>query len=188
MKKEIRSISSETSIDSESRHISGYAVLFNSDSNDIGFIENIEPRALDGVIEKSDILCLLDHKKDRGILARNRYGKGSLSLSVDERGLKFEYDAPNTSLGDEVIEYIKRGDITGNSFAFTVEKDRWEKRSDGSYLRVIEKIDRLYDISQVFEPAYPDTTVALRSLEEFKETEVKEDLSEYYKNLEEKLG
>lgn len=113
----------------ESRKVEGYAVVFQSESNDLGgFKEVIDSRALDGIIEKSDVLCLLNHNEDKGVLARSNKGTGSLTLEVDEKGLKYSFEAPNTALGDEVLEGIRRGDISASSFAFTVESDQWEKK------------------------------------------------------------
>lgn len=152
----------------ENRHIEGYAVVFNSLSKDLGgFFEVIDKRALDNVIEESDVYCLLNHNQERGLLARSKYGKGSLTLSIDERGLKYEFEAPKTGLGDELVEGLKRGDISTSSFAFTVGEDCFEKRSDGTILRTIKSIDRLFDVSPVYSEAYPETSVDLRSYENF---------------------
>ena len=142
MIREIRNTNNEISpIQPESRLVTGYAIVFNSDSNDLGgFTERINPDALNGVIEKSDVLCLLNHNEDRGVLARSNKGDGSLSLQIDEIGLKYSFEAPNTALGDELLEGLKRGDISTSSFAFTVEKDSWSKNEDGSYLRTINSI------------------------------------------------
>ena len=92
-------------------------------------------------------------------------------LEIDERGLKYLFEAPKTSLGDELLEYLTRGDITGSSFAFTVADDEWEALADGTYKRTIKKFNRLYDVSPVFNQAYEETTVARRSLEEIKEAD-----------------
>lgn len=167
--KEIRNIGNISSSD-ESRKVEGYALVFNSESEDLGFFETISPEAIDEeTIRKSDVMCLLDHDKTRGILARSRYGKGSLKLSIDNVGLKYEFDAPRTSLGDELLEMLRRGDINQSSFAFTVASggDKWEKK-DGKYYRTITKIERLYDVSPVYQPAYSSTTVGCRSYEEYK--------------------
>ena len=87
----------------ESRSVSGYAIIFNSESKDLGgFNEVIEPTALEGVLERSDVLCLLNHNEDKGVLARCNQGKGSLTLEIDEKGLRYSFEAPNTSLGDEL--------------------------------------------------------------------------------------
>lgn len=109
--KEIRNVGNISTSD-ESRKVEGYALVFNSQSEDLGFYETISTEAItEETIRKSDVMCLLDHDKNRGVLARSRYGKGSLKLSVDDKGLKYEFDAPHTSLGDELLEMLRRGDI-----------------------------------------------------------------------------
>ena len=113
-------------------------------------------------------------------------GEGSLKLEVDERGLKYSFDAPNTALGDELLEGIKRKDITSSSFGFRCKEDKWEKRSDGSYLRTIKKFDKLFDVSPVYQPAYSETSVDTRGLDELKKEENKEIL-DYYSELEKKI-
>lgn len=169
---EIRSFNIELRDEPESRHIEGYGSVFNERSLDLGgFVEMIAPDAFDGVIERSDVKCYLDHNPEKGILARSRNGKGSLSLVVDEKGLKYSFDAPKTNLGDEVVEGLKRGDYSQSSFAFTVDDEIWTKEEDGSYLRTITKIGGLYDVSIVANPAYEGTSVALRSLDKFKAQE-----------------
>ena len=169
---EIRSFNIELRDEPESRHIEGYGSVFNERSLDLGgFVEMIAPGAFDGVIDRSDVKCYLDHNPEKGILARSRNGKGSLSLVVDEKGLKYSFDAPKTNLGDEVVEGLKRGDYSQSSFAFTVDDEVWTKEADGSYLRTITKIGGLYDVSIVANPAYEGTSVALRSLDAFKAQE-----------------
>lgn len=170
--------------DSESRKVEGYAIVFNSQSEDLGFYETIEPSAItDEVIAKSDVFALLNHDNSRGILARSKRGKGSLKLLVDDRGLKYEFTAPKTALGNELLEMLKRGDINQSSFAFTVSNDgeKWEKR-DGKYYRTIKKIDRLYDVSPVYCPAYSETTVACRSFNNILKIE-KDSLVDYWNTL-----
>lgn len=194
--REIRSIPSE--VNSDERLISGYAIVFNKLSENLGgFREIILPDALNNVIEQSDIFMLLDHKQDRGVLARSRYGNGSLLLEVDEEGLKYMFDSPKTSLGDEALESIRRKDVLGSSFAFTVGEDKWEAQPDGTYIRTILSFDKLYDCSIVYTPAYSDTSIATRSLNNLieqrnkeakdeilaKELERKKELDEYFKNL-----
>lgn len=197
--KEIRGISYRATVDEESRHVEGYALLFNTDSRPMwggDFIERIASTALDGVLERSDVLCLMNHDESRGVLARYREGKGSLSLTVDEKGLRYAFDSPKTALGDELVESLKRGDIAESSFAFTVEKDNWERKEDGTYVRTIVQIGQLYDVSPVYYPAYEDTSVALRSMEQREsarkeaekakaelEKRKQEELNEYFNNL-----
>ena len=184
-----------------SRHIVGYACVFNSLSEDLGgFREQIIPDAMVDVIERSDVFALLDHSYDAK-LARSRYGKGSLKLTIDEKGLKYEFDAPATDAGDQVVEAIRRGDITSSSFAFTVSSDEWQKLDDGNYLRTIKKFDKLYDVSPVWEPAYSGTSVTCQRFNEIQEQEQAEnekkmaeaekqrkaELSEYFQEIRAKI-
>lgn len=158
--------------DPESRRVTGYAAVFGSSSLPLmdwdhgEFEEVIDRNAFEGVIEQSDVFAVLNHDNSRGVLGRSVNGNGSLSLSVDDHGLRYEFDAPRTSLGDELLEGLKRGDITASSFAFNVQDERWEEQEDKTYKRTILKIGRLYDVSPVYNPAYPDTSVAQRSLDE----------------------
>ena len=173
MEKEIRSMDVNFRSDSEGRTIDGYAIVFDSLSHDLGgFVERVLPTALDGVLEKSDVVALLNHDSSRGILGRSRCGNGSLKLTVDEKGLRFVVEAPHTALGDECLEYLRRGDANQCSFAFTVGEDTWTKEADGTYLRTINKFDRIYDCSILTcTPAYEATSVSCRSFEEFKAKE-----------------
>jgi len=155
-----------------SRTIEGYGIVFNKQSVLLGgmFSEIIRPEAVDGVIERSDILALINHDVSKGVLARSTNGKGTMSLTIDKKGVKYNFDAPNYELGNELIEGVKRGDIRTSSFAFTVAEggDSWQPLEDGTYLRIITKFDELYDMSPCYREAYSDTTVALRSLTEIK--------------------
>lgn len=181
MNKEIRSFTPadcELRATRRGRTIEGYAIVFNRESKDLGgFKEVIKPDAVQGVIDKSDVLALLNHDENRGVLARSTNGEGTLELSVDNFGVKYRFDAPETVLGDEVLSGVRRGDIRTSSFAFTVSEDgqKWEKRSDDTYLRTINKFELIYDVSPVYREAYADTTVAVRSLvdERTKEAELK---------------
>lgn len=165
---EIRSVEGEGE---NSRRVVGYALLFNVRSRQLGdFVETIDPHALDGVIEKSDVVCLYDHNPQRGVLARSKYGQGSLTLTIDEKGLRYEFESPHTALGDELLEGIKRGDISNSSFSFTTAEDHWEQLQDGTYHRTILRIEQLFDVSPVVFPAYDETTVTadMRGLEQLK--------------------
>ena len=170
MEKEIRNISNQIKRTSEdSRMVEGLAIVFNSDSVDMGFIEQIDPMAVtEETIKSSDVFAYLDHNDNRGVLARCKYGKGSLDLWLEADGLHYRFEAPRTQLGDELLSYLSRGEITASSFAFTVADggDEWARDNDGTVRRRITKIDRLFDVSPVFQPAYETTSVAQRKVEE----------------------
>ena len=190
-KKEIRNTSYEVTVDNESRTVEGYAMLFDTPSTGLSFTEVIERGALDGVLAKSDVFALLNHNQNRGILARSNKGKGSLMLTVDQKGLKYRFEAPNTPIGEELLENLKRGEIDSSSFAFTVEKDTWERGSDGKTKRTIQKIAELYDVSPVYNAAYSKTSVYKRGMENLEAEEQRaseEVLKSYYANIEKKFN
>lgn len=177
--------------DEESRLVEGYALLFETSSDHLDFEEVIERTALDGVIGVSDVFALLNHSKGRGILARSINGEGSLSLEVDEKGLKYRFDAPKTALGEELLENLRRGEINQSSFAFTVKSDKWERKADGSWKRTIHQFDKLYDVSPVYNAAYSQTTVYMRGkeMEEARlEAESKQMPDSYYQEMEQKFN
>ena len=146
-----------------SRTVSGYGSVFNSQSEDLGFIETIDPNAItDETIKRSDVFATLNHDMDK-ILARCKYGSGSLELKCDDKGLYYRFDAPNTDLGDELLEYLNRGEIDSSSFAFTVKRDEWKNGDDGKHYRRILEIDQIFDISPVFCSAYPEAICQKRN-------------------------
>ena len=163
----------------ESRMVTGYAAVFDSDSEDLGgFIEQIERGAFKEAIERSDVRALFNHDNNF-ILART--ASGTLKLYEDERGLKYEFEAPKTTAGNDLLEMIKRGDISQSSFGFTVEEDDWSNR-DGMAFRKIKKVKRLYDVSPVTFPAYPEASVAVRKLEQLKQEELQQSEVVEHKN------
>lgn len=156
----------------DNNRIEGVAVVFEQWSEDLGgFREKIARGALDGVIERSDVFALLDHDRRKGILGRCKYGdQRSLNLEVQDDGLHFALNLPNTPVGEETRSGLERGEIDGSSFAFTVLEDQWERVGD-EYQRTITKIDELYDVSPVYSPAYSQTTCDLRGLDALKAQE-----------------
>lgn len=157
------------SIEEGGRTVEGYAAIFDSPSEDMGFIERIAPGAFDGVIAESDVLALLNHDERRGVLARSKYGEGTLQLLIDERGLLYRFEAPNTALGDELLENLKRGDIDSSSFAFSIDEEEWRNvgtTANERWERTIKKVRRLYDVSPVYTPAYSATSCYARALEQ----------------------
>lgn len=193
-KKEIRNTAFQVQVtgeDEEKRTVEGYALLFGVSSDGLSFEEVIERGALDGVVNKSDVFALMNHNHGRGLLARSNKGKGSLSLIIDEKGLKYRFEAPNTALGDELLENIRRGEICESSFCFDVEKDTWEKKSNGKWKRTVSKIGNLYDVSPVYNAAYSATSVYMRGKEQVEEElsrQNEENLKEYYSNIEKSLN
>jgi len=166
----------ELRMDGENPVVVGYGAVFNSESNDLGgFREFIAPGAFEGRLE-DDVRFLINH--DGLPLARTT--NGTLRLSVDEKGLKYEAKLnPNVSTSRDLIELLKDGTINQSSFAFIVEDDSWEVK-DGTNYRTINKVSRLYDVSSVTYPAYDaaSSSVALRSMQEWQEKEEAKKLEE----------
>ncbi len=163
---------SEIRMEKNSRTITGDAIVFNRESQLLYeggqlFYEMIKPEAVRGVLDRSDIKVWLNHDHNKGLLARSKNGKGSLTVASDDNSVRFSFEAPKFALGDELIENIKRGDIKGTSFAFRVADggESWSKRSDGTKVRTITEFSQIGDISPCYDPAYVDTTVAVRNLE-----------------------
>ena len=114
--------------------ITGYAIVFNSRSERLydpftrrEFVEIIDANAVgEELLKRSDIKALYNHDRNR-LLARSTNGEGTLSLSIDDKGLRYSFTAPNTEYGREVKELIKRGDLRGSSFAFTFDENDVEE-------------------------------------------------------------
>ena len=176
-------------LEEDSRRLEGRAIVFDSYSNNLGFYEKINRSAVtQELINNSDIIFTFNHDPNQ-LLARYRNGGGSLDVELREDGVYFSFDIPNTTLGNDIYELIKRGDISNCSFCFTVadEKDsqKWEKR-DGKMYREIMKISGLYDLSAVTYPAYSDTDINARSIEARNIAE--EELDKIIKEAEEKAA
>lgn len=152
----------------------GHAAVFDTLSDNLGgFQERISPKAFDNVLD-NDVRAFFNHDPNH-LLARST--SGTLRLSVDDKGLRYEFDVPDTTSGRDLLVSMERGDVTQSSFAFTVEEDSWNIEN-GTDIRTIEKVKRLYDVSPVSIPAYPDANdlaVAQRSLAIHNETKQKKD-------------
>tara|TARA_R100001443_G_scaffold113687_2_gene128769 strand:- start:207 stop:1004 length:798 start_codon:yes stop_codon:yes gene_type:complete len=152
----------------------GHASVYDSRSNNLGgFYEYIAKGAFtDELINKSDVRALINHDPNL-VLARNT--KGTLKLQSDQKGLRYEFEIPQTSYGKDLAINLKNGNINQSSFAFTIAEngDEWSTDENGNDIRTITEIDRLYDISAVTYPAYnmaeSDLIVAQRGLACYKE-------------------
>ena len=144
----------------DSNKIGGYAARFNELSENLGgYQEIIRPSAFKKTLgENADVRCLIDHES-RYVLGRTE--AGTLRLWTDANGLRFECDMPDTSYAKDLQASIGRGDINQCSFGFSISKggDKWN--STNTLREVLEC--RLFDVSVVTYPAYPQTSVSLRS-------------------------
>lgn len=145
------------------KKLTGYAAVFDSMSEDLGgFTEIIRPGAFSRSLQSNsrDPLALVQHMPH---LVLGRRSAGTLRLSQDGKGLAFEIDPPDTQTARDLMVSVQRGDIRGASFAFSVPKggDRWDVRG-GQAIRELVDVD-LHEITVTANPAYQDTSVALRA-------------------------
>ena len=165
-------------VDGKERNVVvGYGSVYNSRSENLGgFYEYISEGAFtDELINSSDVRALINHDPNL-ILARSKNGEGTLKLNADAKGLKYEFEMPDTSYARDLLINMKNNNLNQSSFAFTIPSggDEWSSDEAGNNIRTINKIDRLFDISVVTYPAYSqadsDVMVAQRGLKEFEET------------------
>lgn len=164
--------------EAESRTITGYAILFNTESvplwqdEDSEAREVIAPEAITKeLLDNCDIKFTMYHNRQI-ILARSNKGAGTLTYSVDDKGVAFEFEAPKTAHGDEALELVRRGDLTGCSFMFSTRYyddacvECTAKVVNGVTMITyrVKAITGVYDFTLAADPAYPDTSVEAREL------------------------
>lgn len=152
--------------------IKGISPPFNSKSEDLGnFREVFAPTAFDKIVGRHrndprggmDVVALFDHEGQ----PIGRTTNDTLKLAISERGLAYSISPPDTTLGRDIVTLVRRGDLYGASFAFSVAPggEQWTQEADGSAVRTVSDVGALYDVSVVTRPAYPQSSAALRSLE-----------------------
>jgi len=138
----------------------GYAALFNELSEPLaGFREKIKKGAFTKTLEEDDIRMLFNHDPNYVL---GRTGNGTLELEEKAKGLYFEVEPPETSWAKDLIVSVKRGDLHQNSFGFYTIKDLWDNSDPDNVIRTLLEV-RLFDTSIVTFPAYPKTSVKVRS-------------------------
>ncbi len=165
-----------------SRKICGYAIMFNVPSVILDRDDHYEEREVikpcavtKELLDSSDIIMTMYHNREI-VLARSNKGKGTLSYRIDSKGVFFEFDAPNSPNGDEALELVRRGDITGCSFIFGsyYYNDEYVRREEKKVNGVTQvtcyvlKMTGIYDFTITTKPAYPDTSVEAREARERK--------------------
>lgn len=158
-KKEIRLLEVRAS-ENEEMTIEGYAVIFDSPATHY-WTETVERNAFDGC-DMTDVCMKYNHEDNYLLLARTR--NKSLELSVDDKGLKIKAKLIDTSSNRDIYKSIQAGLLDKMSFAFTVAEDEWDYEKN---IRVIKKIDKLFDVSVVDVPFYDSTEIFARSKEEY---------------------
>ena len=153
----ITNLKTRSGMDDEPVRISGYAAVFNSKTTiSDWFTEEIEPGAFSRSISENDIRGLFNHNWDH-VLGRTK--SGTLQLSEDDHGLKFEIELPNTSTARDLAESMERGDIDQCSFGFYPTVDTWNYDVEPAH-RILNEVE-LFEISVVSIPAYDDTEASV---------------------------
>lgn len=173
-----------------SRILTGYPIVFGERSVVLPDWEHgtvyevVERGAIDeALINSSDVIANINHNDDH-MIGRSHNGEGTLSLGIDDHGVKMELETPATVYGDIAYEGARRGDFGGMSFAFWLDPDKdisYTKEQEGGedvYVRHINKVRGIGDVSIVTHPAYPTTDVQARS------AEISKEIKEAFKELE----
>lgn len=157
--------------DKENREIEGYGIVFNKRfklwSNTY---EEIAPEA--GAYFKQtgiDVLSCFNHNFDK-VLGRTL--SNSMRFEVDKTGVKYIVKVAETSYGDDLLKSVERGDVRGSSFMFRTKVTEWIEEDENS-IRRIKEFSQVREMGPVVNPAYVDTTVAKRSLDDFKQQKEK---------------
>lgn len=142
-------------------HFRGHAAVFDSASEDLGgFTEYVSRGAFKKALDRHpDVRALFNHDPNY-VLGRTK--SKTLDLREDPRGLHYYVKAPDVSYVRDLRTLMLRGDIDQSSFAFTVERDKWQEQ-DGKITRTIQEIRDLYDVSVVTTPAYPEADASART-------------------------
>ena len=167
--REIRRYTFEMRADNNEQYgdfVTGKPILYNSLTNIGGFDEIIEAGALDGA-DLKDVRFLVNHNTDMIPLARSRNNNenSTMQMIVDSSGMniRVNLDTANNSEAKNLYSAIQRGDIDGMSFMFTVEADEWENLESDHPTRHIRKIGKVFEVSAVTFPAYPETSISARN-------------------------
>ena len=148
--------------------ITGRPIVYNSRTDIGGFDEIIEAGALDNA-DLRDVKFLVNHNTDMIPLARSRNNNANstMQMSIDSDGMniRVNLDTENNTEARNLYSAIKRGDIDGMSFMFTVDGDSWDALESDHPTRHINKIGKVFEVSAVTFPAYPETTISARAAE-----------------------
>ena len=172
MKTEIRAFNFEVRAEENDEHghfLSGRPIVYNS-RTDLGWYDEIiEAGALDGT-DLRDVRFLVNHNTDMIPLARSRNNTENSTMQMtvdgDGMGIRVDLDTENNAEAKSLYSAVSRGDISGMSFMFTVDKDAWDDIESEHPTRTIRAIGRVLEVSAVTFPAYEATSIQARGLAE----------------------
>lgn len=149
----------------------GYAAVFDSPSADLGgFTEYVRKGAFTRSLKENEQKALWNHESSY-LLGSTK--AGTLRLWEDDVGLGYELTLPNTQMGNDVAELASRGDVDGNSFGFFIRDEEWDDSDKNAVKRYLNEVE-LFEISPTAFPAYPETSLGIRSAyDKYKQSEKK---------------
>lgn len=170
MNKEIRAFNFEVRADQNEEHgnfLAGQPIVFDA-RTDLGWCDEIiAPGALDEA-DLKDVRFLINHNTDMIPLARSRNNNenSTMQLAVDESGMniRVDLDTENNTEAKSLYSAVKRGDLSGMSFMFTVDADKWEDVESDHPTRTILRLGKIFEVSAVTFPAYEQTSISARGL------------------------
>ena len=170
MNKEIRAFNFEVRADQNEDHghfLAGQPIVFDA-RTDLGWCDEIiAPGALDEA-DLKDVRFLINHNTDMIPLARSRNNNenSTMQLSVDESGMniRVDLDTENNTEAKSLYSAVERGDLSGMSFMFTVDADKWEDVESDHPTRTILRLGKIFEVSAVTFPAYEQTSISARGL------------------------
>ena len=157
----------------QGRFVEGYAIVFGQKSEILydfaqQYREIIEPEAISQEeLAAYDVIATMWHNREK-LLARSRNGEGTLTMSVDAKGLQVRFLLPNTEDGNNAYSLVTRGDIQGMSFTYWADEAKsvnYTRDEDGTIIRHVNHIDGLFDVTLATSPAYPQTEVSVTNRE-----------------------
>lgn len=168
--KEIRAFEFDVHADQNEEHghfLSGRPIVFDQRTN-LGWYDEIIDRGALGTTDLKDVRFLINHNTDMIPLARSRNNNANstMQMSVDENGMEIrvDLDTENNAEAKSLYSAVERGDITGMSFMFTVDKDTWADKESEHPTRTINQIGKVFEVSAVTFPAYEQTSISARGL------------------------
>lgn len=123
-------------------------------------VERIAPGAFDKTLKNADVRAAFNHDSNQ-LLGRS--SAGTLRLGTDAQGLWYEIDPPDTAAGRDAMELVRRGDVTGSSFAFIPKSSTYSRDDDGTVVITRNEVE-LIDVGPVTFPAYEGTSTGIRAL------------------------
>ena len=170
--REIRAYTCDVSTREDEKHgsiLEGIPIVYDVETDIGGMWKEIIDRGALDQADLKDVRFLVNHDMDSIPLARSRNNNenSTMQMMVEEDGLhvRVDLDTEGNPKAKELYSAVKREDVSGMSFAFTVKEDAWDDLDSEYPTRHIKSLGRIFEVSAVTFPAYEQTSINARSLE-----------------------